>query len=93
MRSDAHFIDSGFVASREFVEGIYRRFEHHFLTNKEMLTELPSSPEGFAAPGRTEVRSSPRNSIAVCYGIPKESKIFPNSWNDDQSIESADIQA
>ncbi len=30
-----YFIDSGIIGSREFVERIYQRFKHHFLTEKE----------------------------------------------------------
>ena len=30
-----YFIDSGIIGSREFVERIYQRFKHHFLTDKE----------------------------------------------------------
>jgi putative transposase len=41
-----YFIDSGIIGSREFVEKIYQRFKHHFLTDKEKRPKPISGLEG-----------------------------------------------
>ena len=41
-----YFIDSGIIGSREFVERIYQRFKHHFLTKKEKRPKPIEGLEG-----------------------------------------------
>jgi len=41
-----YFIDSGIIGSREFVERIYQRFKHHFLTDKEKQPKAIKGLEG-----------------------------------------------
>jgi len=41
-----YFIDSGIIGSREFVERIYQRFKHHFLTEKEKRPKAIKGLEG-----------------------------------------------
>lgn len=41
-----YFIDSGVIGTREFVEKIYQRFKHHFLTDKEKKPKAIKGLEG-----------------------------------------------
>jgi len=41
-----YFIDSGIIGSREFVERIYQRFKHHFLTDREKKPKAIKGLEG-----------------------------------------------
>ena len=41
-----YFIDSGIIGSREFVDRIYQRFKHHFLTDKEKRPKAVKGLEG-----------------------------------------------
>ena len=41
-----YFIDSGIIGSREFVDGVYQRFKHHFLTKKEKRPKAIKGLEG-----------------------------------------------
>jgi len=41
-----YFIDSGVIGTQEFVERIYQRFKHHFLTDKEKRPKAIKGLEG-----------------------------------------------
>ena len=41
-----YFIDSGIIGSHEFVDRIYQRFKHHFLTKKEKLPKAIRGLDG-----------------------------------------------